>query len=82
MSEIDWFLGCIQRSIILEELFSCLTPRQSKVVKMRYGYDSAKLTLKEISDEMKISTERVRQIEVKALWKMRLVAIKKGIEWP
>jgi DNA-directed RNA polymerase sigma subunit (sigma70/sigma32) len=58
-----------------EFLLSVLPVRQQKVVRMRsLGY-----TLQEISNELKeCSRERVRQIEAKALQKMRWIFVRDG----
>ena len=60
-------------SIITE----CLNERELKVIKMRFGlfeYDGIGRTLNEISKELRLSVERTRQIENKALFKMRRYA--------
>ena len=57
------------------EIFnSCdLTDKEKSVLRNRYGLDgSERKTLEEISQEMDITRERVRQIEASALRKLRL----------
>lgn len=50
-----------------------LTPREQKVIKLRYGVeDDIPRTLEEVGSRMGITRERVRQIEVKALKKLRV----------
>ena len=49
-----------------------LTPRERSVITLRYGIDDGRSrTLLEIGKELGISRERVRQLEVAALKKMR-----------
>ena len=56
----------------LDELLKILSPKERTVVKMRYGYDDGrKKTLNEIGELLDISRERVRQIEVRAIAKLR-----------
>jgi len=57
---------------ILEEAMTILTDREKKVIGLRFGLDGAKgKTLKEVSIELGVSRERIRQIEAKALGKIR-----------
>jgi RNA polymerase primary sigma factor len=54
------------------ELLGSLTPREQAVLRMRFGLDgSPEHTLQEIGAMMSLSRERVRQIEVEALRKLR-----------
>lgn len=56
----------------VRETLKTLTPREEKVIKMRYGIDVASgYTLEEIGKDFGVTRERVRQIEVKALRKLR-----------
>ena len=49
-----------------------LTPREEKVLRLRYGIDDGKLrTLEEVGKEFNVTRERIRQIEAKALRKLR-----------
>jgi len=57
-----------------------LTPRESKVLCMRFGINlRTSHTLQQIGDTMGITRERVRQIEVKALRKLRGAMKKTGL---
>lgn len=59
----------------LEELLGKLTPREARVLRLRYGLqDGQTRTLKEIAEKFGLSRERIRQIEQEALIKLRLVA--------
>lgn len=61
----------------LDRLLKVLSSKEREVIEMRYGlYGSSKKTLREVGRIMDITRERVRQIEVKALQKMRLAAQK------
>ncbi len=49
-----------------------LTPREEKVIRLRYGLDDGKQrTLEEVGKEFNVTRERIRQIEAKALRKLR-----------
>ena len=49
-----------------------LTPREEKVLRLRYGIDDGKpRTLEEVGREFNVTRERIRQIEAKALRKLR-----------
>lgn len=61
----------------LDRLLMVLSNKEREIIEMRYGlYGSNKKTLREVGQIMDITRERVRQIEVKALQKMRLAAQK------
>ena len=56
----------------LEEVMSTLTPREAKVLKLRFGLEDGKSrTLEEVGKEFNVTRERIRQIEAKALRKLR-----------
>ena len=56
----------------LEEVMSTLTPREAKVLKLRFGLEDGKArTLEEVGREFNVTRERIRQIEAKALRKLR-----------
>ena len=56
----------------LEEVMKTLTPREAKVLKLRFGLEDGKArTLEEVGKEFKVTRERIRQIEAKALRKLR-----------
>ena len=56
----------------LISVLSTLTPREEKVLRLRYGIDdSHPRTLEEVGKEFNVTRERIRQIEAKALRKLR-----------
>ena len=56
----------------LEEVMATLTPREAKVLKLRFGLEDGKArTLEEVGKEFQVTRERIRQIEAKALRKLR-----------
>ena len=56
----------------LEEVLSTLTPREEQVLRMRFGLTDGKPhTLEEVGKEFDVTRERIRQIETKALRKLR-----------
>ncbi len=56
----------------LLEVLSTLTPRENEVIRKRYGLDDSRpKTLEEVGREFNVTRERIRQIEAKALRKLR-----------
>jgi RNA polymerase primary sigma factor len=56
----------------LDEIMETLTPREAKVLRLRFGLDDGKArTLEEVGKEFNVTRERIRQIEAKALRKLR-----------
>lgn len=56
----------------VREVLKTLAPREEKVLKMRFGIDVAsEHTLEEVGKDFSVTRERIRQIEVKALRKLR-----------
>jgi len=65
----------VVQTILKEQLLAVvdtLTPREQKVIRLRYGLDDAHpRTLEEVGKEFNVTRERIRQIEAKALKKLR-----------
>ncbi|MDD7213731.1 MAG: RNA polymerase sigma factor RpoD, partial [Clostridia bacterium] len=65
----------VASSLLKEQLIhvlDTLTPREEKVLRLRYGIDDGKpRTLEEVGKEFNVTRERIRQIEAKALRKLR-----------
>ncbi|MBR2177061.1 MAG: RNA polymerase sigma factor RpoD [Clostridia bacterium] len=63
------------QSMLKEQLaavLSTLTPREEKVIRLRFGLDDGRpRTLEEVGEEFDVTRERIRQIEAKALRKLR-----------
>ena len=56
----------------IEEVMQTLTPREAKVLKLRFGLEDGRMrTLEEVGREFDVTRERIRQIEAKALRKLR-----------
>ena len=56
----------------LSEVLDTLTPRERKVLELRFGMDDGRCrTLEEVGKEFDVTRERIRQIEAKALRKLR-----------
>lgn len=67
---------------VVNDILDTLTPREAKVLRMRFGIDCAELTLEEIGEKWDLSKERIRQIEAKAMRKMKnpsRIEILKGV---
>ncbi|MBR2902020.1 MAG: RNA polymerase sigma factor RpoD [Clostridia bacterium] len=56
----------------ISDVLKSLTPREEKVLRLRFGLDDGKArTLEEVGKEFNVTRERIRQIEAKALRKLR-----------
>ena len=56
----------------LQNVLETLSPREAEVIRLRYGlYNGRPLTLEEVGQRFNITRERIRQIEAKALRKLR-----------
>ncbi|MEG2574418.1 MAG: sigma-70 family RNA polymerase sigma factor, partial [Christensenella sp.] len=56
----------------LMDVLDTLTPREEKVLKLRFGLEDGRArTLEEVGKEFQVTRERIRQIEAKALRKLR-----------
>lgn len=66
------FIECLDLSKQAQRLLSTLTPREEKILRMRFGIgERTDYTLEEVGKQFGISRERVRQIEERALRKLR-----------
>ena len=58
--------------IVREYIAKYLDPREMKVILMRFGFETGKpMTLEEVGERFNVTRERVRQVEMKALNKLR-----------
>jgi RNA polymerase primary sigma factor len=74
-SPVDTVLNNDIKKQVRKMLDSCLTQREKKVLKMRYGIDvSSDHTLEDVGKDFGVTRERIRQIEVKALKKLKMYA--------
>ena len=65
----------------LNEIISELSPREQKILEMRFGLkDGVTHTLEEVGKVFGVTRERIRQIEAKALERMRLHEKSKALE--
>jgi RNA polymerase primary sigma factor len=56
----------------VQDILNVLTEREQKILKMRFGLEDGKShTLEEVGQEFSVTRERIRQIEAKALAKLR-----------
>ena len=65
----------VAHSMLKDQLLAVLatlTPREEKVLRLRFGIDDGRTrTLEEVGKEFNVTRERIRQIEAKALRKLR-----------
>ncbi|MEK6589461.1 MAG: RNA polymerase sigma factor RpoD/SigA [Nitrospinota bacterium] len=54
----------------IDDLINKLSPREKKILKMRFGFQGEPMTLKEIGKKIGLSRERIRQIEKRAKFKL------------
>lgn len=67
-------LFAVQQKMLQEgvgSVLSKLTSREERVLRLRYGFDGHERTLEEVGAEFNVTRERIRQIEAKALRKLR-----------
>lgn len=65
----------------IEDVLAMLTPREEKVVRMRYGIgEPCCYSLEEIGGRFHLTRERIRQIEIKALRKLRHAKRRRGLD--
>ncbi|MBI4062280.1 MAG: sigma-70 family RNA polymerase sigma factor [Elusimicrobia bacterium] len=68
------------RKTEIEKVLSSLTDREAKIIKLRFGIDSGyPRTLEEVGRLFRVTRERVRQIEAKAIRKLRHPSRSKGL---
>ncbi len=68
----DSFVHRLEREKQIEHMLSPLSPRENSVIRMRFGLGCDKVrTLAEVGEQLRLSRERVRQIEAHALRKLR-----------
>lgn len=64
----------IETELLRKELTECidvLKPKQAEIIKMRFGFDQEQMTLEEVGKKFNLTRERIRQIESKAITKLR-----------
>jgi len=63
----------------IDKLFSFLTPREQQILRMRFGLDDEEHTLKELGQNFSVTRERIRQIETRALRRLRRIGRKRKL---
>jgi RNA polymerase primary sigma factor len=53
------------------EVLACLTPREERILRMRFGIGANSHTLEEVGNQFSVTRERIRQIEAKTLRKLK-----------
>ena len=66
---------------VLEEMVGELDPREIQIINLRFGFeDNESLTLDELGKKFGVSRERIRQLEARALDKLKKKAVKMGLQ--
>lgn len=68
---LNSLLQSYRREVLEEAMNKFLDEREREILKMRIGWDGKEYTLEEVGKKFKITRERVRQIEAKAIRKLR-----------
>ncbi len=72
LSPSDYASKSLLKERLYQAMSECLTAREEKVLRLRYGLDDGRLrTLEEVGKEFDVTRERIRQIEAKAIRKLR-----------
>ena len=65
-------MNLLVQKVEVREFLNALNDREKQVIRLRYGLEDGKThTLEEIGEELKVTRERVRQIESRAMEKLR-----------
>lgn len=82
LSEEDAFVQ-IDDNFVRNEIskaLSTLSPKESDIIRLRYGLDGTEKTLEEVGNKFNVTRERIRQIEAKALQKLKHPSKKKKLK--
>lgn len=78
---VEDFIAKLELREKVDELLKTLTDREKKVLELRFGfYDGHERTLEEIGQMLNLTRERIRQIEKKALEKLRHPSLSKKLK--
>lgn len=74
--EMPGILSSVEQVMLgheLDEVLSILTEREQRILRLRFGFEDGKIyTLEEVGKEFDVTRERIRQIEAKALRRLRM----------
>ena len=60
-----------EKAEVVSEMLDSLTPKEARVLRMRFGIGCDEHTLEEVGKKLDVTSERIRQMEAKALRKMK-----------
>ena len=60
-----------EKNELISEMLDTLTPREARVLRMRFGIGCVEHTLEEAGKKLRVTKERIRQVEIKAMRKMK-----------
>ncbi|KAK7355557.1 hypothetical protein VNO80_14815 [Phaseolus coccineus] len=74
----------VEKQLMRRHVLNVLTilrPKERKIIRLRYGFeDGEQRSLSEIGDIFGLSKERVRQLEIRALYKLKKCLVKQGLD--
>ncbi|XP_014514037.1 RNA polymerase sigma factor sigF, chloroplastic-like isoform X1 [Vigna radiata var. radiata] len=74
----------VEKQLMRRHVLNVLTilrPKERKIIRLRYGFeDGEQKSLSEIGDIFGLSKERVRQLEIRALYKLKKCLVKQGLD--
>lgn len=79
----DEAFALVDNNFVSEEISKTLSnfsPKENNIIRLRYGLDGVEKTLEELGNQFNVSRERIRQIEVKVLQKLRHQSFSKKIK--
>lgn len=75
---------CVEKQLMRRHVLSVLSilrPKERRIIRLRYGFeDGEQKSLSEIGEIFGLSKERVRQLEIRALYKLKKCLVKQGLD--
>ncbi|MCB1897979.1 RNA polymerase sigma factor RpoS [Cognatazoarcus halotolerans] len=80
LETLDDQVHCSEVESLVEEWIEMLSDKQRFVIRHRYGFDEAEIqTLEELAEQLSLTRERVRQIQLEALGQLRRILKRRGM---
>jgi RNA polymerase primary sigma factor len=78
-SPIERAASAAEMKLVVRRALTTLTPREERVLRMRFGIGDREHTLEEVGQDFEVTRERIREIEARALNKLRLHRYSTGL---